>query len=331
MNILYVSFFFFCSLISLYLIQKISIKYNFYDWPDKNKIHKEKVTKSAGLALIPLIILNLKFLNYNFHISYFLLFLIVIIFLGFIDDLLSLPPSKKLLILFLLLTIFVIAVIKIDTLGYLFNKQINLKIFSIPFTILCFLLIINAFNYFDGLDGLLGSLSLVSLIYFLYFTQGQLALFIISVLIYLIIFLLFNFGILPKQFMGDSGSLGLGFIVSFLTIYTSQIEKIIAPTFIIWPLAFFVYEFILINLIRIKIKKNIFSRDLNFIFNIFSYKHGQLKSVVLCFFIQSFFCLNGIILEKFNLNDLSIILFFIYFLVYLILRLNQFSKYYKKS
>ena len=117
MNILYVSFFFFCSLISLYLIQQISIKYNFYDWPDKNKIHKEKVTKSAGLALIPLIILNLKFLNYNFHISYFLLFLIVIIFLGFIDDLLSLTPSKKLLILFLLLTIFVIAVIKIDTFG----------------------------------------------------------------------------------------------------------------------------------------------------------------------------------------------------------------------
>ena len=159
----------------------------------------------------------------------------------------------------MLLSLFVIEILRIDTLGYLFNREINLNIFSIPFSILCLLLIINSFNYFDGLDGLLGSLALISVIYFLYFVQGQLAIFLFSVLIYLIIFLFFNFGILPKQFMGDSGSLGLGFIVSFLAIYLSQIEKSIMPSFIIWPLAFFVYEFLLINVIRIKIK-NIFSR-----------------------------------------------------------------------
>ena len=75
MNILYFSFFFICSLISLYLVQQISIKYNFYDLPDK-KIHKKKVTKSAGLALIPIILLNIVIFKYDFHIFYFLLFLI---------------------------------------------------------------------------------------------------------------------------------------------------------------------------------------------------------------------------------------------------------------
>ena len=41
MNILYFSFFI-CSLISLYLVQQISVKYKFYDLPDKKKIHKKK-------------------------------------------------------------------------------------------------------------------------------------------------------------------------------------------------------------------------------------------------------------------------------------------------
>ena len=331
MNILYFSFFFICSLISLYLVQKISIKYNFYDLPDKKKIHKKKVTKSAGLALIPIILLNIVIFEYNFYTFYFLLFLICVIFLGFIDDIINLAASKKLLILFLLLSFFVIEILRIDTLGYLFNREINLNIFSIPFTILCLLLIINSFNYFDGLDGLLGSLTIISVVYFLYFAQGQLAIFLLSVLIYLTIFLFFNFGILPKQFMGDSGSLGLGFIVSFLAIYSSQIEKSIMPSFIIWPLAFFVYEFLLINLIRIKIKKNIFSRDLNFIFNILAHKHGNLNSVIICICIQIFFCFHGIFLEKFDLNNLSIILFCFYFIVYLILRIIQFNKYYKKT
>ena len=150
--------------------------------------------------------------------------------------------------------------IQINSLGNLFNKNLNLHFFSIPFSILCFLFLINSFNYFDGLDGLLGSLTLISLIYFIHFAKDELIFILISIMIYLIIFLLFNFGILTKQFMGDSGSLGLGFIVSFLATYLSQFETTLKPSFVIWPLAFFVYEFISINLIRIKIKKYIFKR-----------------------------------------------------------------------
>ena len=58
--------------------------------------------------------------------------------------------------------------------------------------------------------------------------------------------------------MGDSGSLGLGFIVSFSATYLSQVEPILKPTFVIWPLAFFVYEFLSINFIKLKLKKTYF-------------------------------------------------------------------------
>ncbi len=331
MNIIELLIFFSCSLIALYFVRKISIKFDFYDLPDKKKIHKKKITKAAGLVMVPITILNLIFLDLNYQLFYFMLFLIGIIFFGFVDDLLNFSPLTKLLLLFVMLSFFIVEIISIQTLGYLFNKNIDLRLFSIPFSILCFLFLINSFNYFDGLDGLLGSLSLISIVYFFYFTKGELSFILISIIIYLTTFLFFNFGILPKQFMGDSGSLGLGFIVSFLAAYLTQVETTLKPTFVIWPLAFFVYEFISINLIRIRIKKNIFSRDLNFIFNIFAKKHGQVISVLMCVLIHIFYCINGIILEKFKLGEHSIILFCTYFIIYIILRFNQFNKFYKKN
>ena len=56
---------------ALYFVRKISIKFNFYDLPDKKKIHKKKITKTAGTALIPIIILNLIFLELNYQLFYF--------------------------------------------------------------------------------------------------------------------------------------------------------------------------------------------------------------------------------------------------------------------
>ena len=72
---------------------------------------------------------------------------------------------------------------------------------------------------------------------------------------FLIVFLFFNFGILPKQFLGDSGSLGIGFLLSSFAIYYTQVIKYINPTIIIWFLSFYVFEFLTINIIRLKTKK----------------------------------------------------------------------------
>ena len=82
---------------------------------------------------------------------------------------------------------------------------------------------------------------------------------------------------LPKQFLGDSGSLGIGFLLSAISIYYTQILKVIDPTIIIWFLSFYVYEFLTINIIRIKNKKNLFHKDLNFIFNQLNNKFGKFK------------------------------------------------------
>ena len=77
---------------------------------------------------------------------------------------------------------------------------------------------------------------------------------LIPIICFLIVFLFFNFIILPKQFLGDSGSLGIGFLLSSFAIYYTQVIKYINPTIII---CFYLFMFLnlTINIIRLKNKK----------------------------------------------------------------------------
>ena len=127
--------------------------------------------------------------------------------------------------------------------------------------------------------------------------------------------------------MGDSGSLTIGYIFSLITIYYSQYKFFIHPSIVIWPIAFVVYEFLTINLIRLSIKKNIFKRDLLFIFNLLQKKYGQRKTLLLCGSIQLSFCAIGLIINYYKIYMSSIILFIFLFAIYLRLRFIQNSKY----
>ena len=96
--------------------------------------------------------------------------------------------------------------------------NLDLGAFSIPFTFLSVLFLINAFNYFDGIDGILGftSISTLMILYFLIVKENHYLIyeqntefFLMTISISIIVFLFFNFSFLklPKIFLGDSGSL----------------------------------------------------------------------------------------------------------------------------
>ena len=75
-----------------------------------------------------------------------------------------------------------------------------------------------------------------------------------------LIFLFFNFSLfkLPKLFLGDSGSLYFGFLISFILIYAAK-NNLTHPILLAWSVTIFVYEFLSINIIRLKNKKNLFA------------------------------------------------------------------------
>ena len=309
----------------LLLTKLISYRLNLFDVPDNIKIHKESVPNIAGLAFIPFSFFIIFYFQFNETITKTLYFFIVVVLIGLFDDIKNIKPILKLVALFLPIYLFTFYVGEVKTLGSYEFFNLNLGSFSLIFTILCIFLLTNAFNYIDGIDGLLALNVLVTLIFFQFLTFDDTFIFLsFSIFLLVYFFININFlGIFPKQFIGDSGSLGLGFLISsFLIIYT-QIQIFLHPSVIIWLVAFVVYEFLSINIIRIKLKKNIFKRDLNFIFNKLQNKYSYKVSILICTSIHILLCSISILIYLFEFYLFSLILFIILFIIYLILRLRQ--------
>jgi UDP-N-acetylmuramyl pentapeptide phosphotransferase/UDP-N-acetylglucosamine-1-phosphate transferase len=161
----------------------------------------------------------------------------VLFFLGLKDDLLILSPKKKFigqLLAALVLIIFT------DTriMGFfgIFGITILPYWFSVIFTLFVYILIINAYNLIDGVDGLAGSLALFACAAFSYvfFKTEDASMITIAVATIgsLLPFLRLNFSKKNKIFMGDTGSMIIGFLVAFFVVrFISEAQVVRTSTF----------------------------------------------------------------------------------------------------
>ena len=130
------------------------------------------------------------------------------------------------------------------------------------FTVLSIILVINSINYFDGIDAS-ASLSFLSSIFLIIIFLGdfssQISKFIFLSSIPIIVFIFFNLSIfkLPKLFLGDSGSLLIGFYLAFILIVIYK-NQLLHPLIIAWTINLFIYEFVCVNLTRLFSKKGLF-------------------------------------------------------------------------
>ena len=199
-----------------------------FDKPDNiRKIHTISVPLLGGISLIFSIFINLvtflslKIINLEIFLAYFISIFSFFV-LGFIDDYKNINPKIKILFSIIFLTIFVLVFkryIVYELSFSSFNKIISLGIFSIPFTILCFMLLQNAINMIDGIDGLL-SISTISILFICLIYNVNSDIFInyliFTVIINLFIFTAFN--IKKKTFMGDSGSFVIAILLGLIII-----------------------------------------------------------------------------------------------------------------
>ena len=313
----------------IFAIISISKKLDLLDYPNHRKSHKKATPYTGGIFisisfLIIVFFSDFQFQELNLILSYSFLASIS----GLLDDKYNLNPGSKLVLQILPMLFLIDNNVYLNDLGdYEFLGKISLGAFSKIFTILSCLLLINAFNYSDGLDGLLGIISLIIITFYI------LILFLINInfdyLIYislpLMIFLIFNIGLIKnfKIFLGDSGSLLLGFLFSFISIffYTSLN---IHPSIIIWPLAYIVFEFLSVNLIRmIKNKKIFLAGNDHFHYELIKkFNISNFLSVVVISLLNIFFCFIGIIIYMFELKLFSLALFIIFFITYFIFRIK---------
>lgn len=149
--------------------------------------------------------------------------LIILFFLGIKDDILILSPKKKLLIqIAASILLITLGDLRINSLYGLLGVN-NIPYFlSIIFTTFIFISLINAINLLDGIDGLAGTVGVMASICFgyLFFNLGLFAhaTLAFSLAGSLIGFLRYNWSTKNKIFMGDTGSLIVGFLLSFFAV-----------------------------------------------------------------------------------------------------------------
>ena len=313
------------SFLILFSVSAISYKLNLLDIPNKRKMHLKPTAYTGGLALCFIYIFAIFLFNFpsqKLNLILSIAFLIGVV--GFIDDKYSLNVGGKLSLQIIpIIYLILLENFNLNQIGDYDYFNLELNSFSVPFTLLSVMFLINSFNYFDGLDGTLSfvTISVLGILFFL-IPDEKTQLYLITILLPILIFLCFNFSIfkLPKLFFGDSGSLLLGFIISFTVIYLAN-QKIVHPILLAFSISIFVYEFLSINLIRIINKKKIFSAGVDHLHHILLKKN---KSLFLTNFLISImniiFFIFGYLSFKFINPLTSLILFLVLFIIFFILR-----------
>jgi UDP-N-acetylmuramyl pentapeptide phosphotransferase/UDP-N-acetylglucosamine-1-phosphate transferase len=215
-------------------IIKVAVIKNLFDEPGGRKAHKSSIPTLGGLAIFAGVVFAFTFWSAGFNLQdtqYIIAALIVIFFIGIKDDIVELPAIKKFygqLVSAIIIVLF--ANIRITGLYGIFGIDQVPYWFSLVFSLFTIIIIINAFNLIDGVDGLAAGIgAIAAFTYGIYFyNYNEIALCILSFSLFssLLAFLVYNFS--PANiFMGDTGSLLIGLILSILTI--KFIEMSFAP------------------------------------------------------------------------------------------------------
>ena len=252
------------------------------DEPDSRSMHSYKTPTLGGVGIFFSLVVVITITGAMLNTKVLLLVLgalTILFFLGLKDDLTVLSARKKFvgqLFAALLLIIFTDTRI-IGFSGILDIYELPYSV-SVVFTLFVYVLIVNAYNLIDGVDGLAGTIALlICAVYTLLFIKASeysLATISIAVIGALIPFLRLNFSKKNKIFMGDTGSMILGFLIAFFTIsfiYRAQTDVLTkyqraAPAIAIAILFYPLIDTLRIFFIRIFIlKKSPFEADKNHI------------------------------------------------------------------
>jgi UDP-GlcNAc:undecaprenyl-phosphate/decaprenyl-phosphate GlcNAc-1-phosphate transferase len=214
----------FISLVMIPPLSNLAIRFGGIDIPDVRKVHTSEIPRLGGIAIFCAFIFAVIFIsNIDNQAKGFLAGSIVIFLTGVADDLTKLSPRDKFIGEFMAVVIGVVmGGIALPSVGDLICcGELRLGVFAVPFTVFAVVGVINAINLIDGLDGLAGGISAIACIAFgiLSYKTGNIHLLSLSIaLLGAIVGFLFYNTYPAKIFMGDSGSLFIGYCLGFFSI-----------------------------------------------------------------------------------------------------------------
>lgn len=308
----------------------ISYKKQLFDLPSARKVHNLPIPRLGGITFYPIVVItffllaafrfthfgydepvplcNLFFVFTLFFVGMTLLFLV-----GVADDLVSVSYRYKFLVQILASLLLPVSGLYINNLGGIFGIHQVHWVFGYAMTVFLCVYVINAINLIDGIDGLASGLSLIALFFFslMCLMQKSYTQLILLGSIFGVLFVFFFFNVFGraerkhKIFMGDTGSLILGYIISFFLVHFmyespsfSQWEDgyaIVALSSVMVPL----FDVIRIVVSRLRSHRNPFLPDKNHIHHkVLRTGLNRIQTMAVILGISLFFVVINILLVR---------------------------------
>ncbi len=324
----------FCAIV---LLRPFAHRLGLVDKPGGRKHHDGEVPITGGLAMVVGLMAGVC-LQPELRVNTAMLCLvgasILMLIVGVVDDTRTLSPRLRIAAT-LLISMLVVRMerFQLTSLGDLLGLgSIHTGLVAIPLTLFCIVGVVNALNMVDGVDGLAGSLTLVALSAMAWMSASagdSLSWALISIVIAVVTaFLCFN-ARTPMRgsasvFMGDGGSMFLGFAVGALLIGLSQstptYARVLSPVIALWLLALPLMDAVCILVRRMRSGRSPFSADRGHLHHVLQdagYTPGQ--SVFIIFVLASILALVGVMGQHFAVPEPVMfggfmLLFFVYYL-----------------
>lgn len=304
------------------LIIKFAPRVGAVDVPNERKVHSREVPRLGGLAIVISFYLGVVFfLPSSTFLNGVLWGSFVIVVTGVLDDIFALSAKWKLTGQMISATIVVLSGLYIKFMHIPFIGQIDIGWWGIPLTFVWILTVTNAINLIDGLDGLAAGISVIVLSTIVYLSLPGLNVVVQSafVLIASILgFLIYNFHP-AKVFMGDTGALFLGFMISVLSLLEFKnvtLFSLLVPALILGvPLSDTIFAVIR----RLVNKKSISSADKSHLHHrILKLGFTHLQTVFILYCVSAIFSIAAILFSRSTLWLSIVVIFFVLFFIELL-------------
>lgn len=262
--ILELSFLFFSSFCTLFLMRKIAKRIGLVDKPNARKLHEGVVPLVGGISITLVLAQFIVFKpDLIKHSEWYLASIVVLTLIGALDDKYDLSVRIRIAAQVLLsLMMMKVVGLELHHLGNILGfGVIDLGWLGSIVTIFAVIGAINAFNMVDGIDGLLGGLSIVTFgaLAILLNFDGHLGLayLCVAIIVIMLPYIFMNLGILGRQrkvFMGDAGSMMIGFSVIWILLGVSQTssQPLLRPVTALWLIAIPLMDMAAIMMRRIR-------------------------------------------------------------------------------
>lgn len=311
-------------------IIKNSRKYHLLDKPDQRKVHKTPIPTLGGIGFfIGFMVVStvLMFLMGNFDaMNLSLVFALIVLFVtGIFDDLKDLRASRKFLIQIIVALVIAKFGFKVESLNGIFGIYALPVFAQYAFSVFLVVGLVNAFNLIDGIDGLAGGIAFINSVVMgliLWFQDD----YVFSALAFtfagaLLGFLFFNFNP-AKIFMGDTGSLMVGFLMAIFGLVVIKHSEIMdiqevdtkepLTVVVVGILLIPVYDTLRVFTERILKKSSPFKPDRTHVHHLLMETGANHKKAAILLYVSNLLVIGmAFLLKDIESSTLSIILLFV--------------------